>query len=249
MAAVPGRMQDVSSEPAAESRPAGIAEVAGAAAIAVAVLALAAIADRVVSSACAPLAGASGDLWALSLIASNVVGLGVLVLFLVIPDRGRGTAGLPMEELGFVPVPLAAIIRWTVVFLVASVIGEGLLQILGLPADAMPLMRAYRGAASLPLLSIAVAGTAPLFEEVLLRGFVFGRIERSCFGQYGAIVVTASTWIVLHFQYSVGALSFVALLALVFSLARARTGSVLPSLFLHVLNNVGLLLQTVVWAD
>lgn len=87
------------------------------------------------------------------------------------------------------------------------------------------------------LLYIAIVGIAPLFEELLFRGFLFQGLQSSLLGNTGAILISAVGWAILHLQYDVVVISQITLFGFLFGLARWRTHSLLIPLSMHSLNN------------
>lgn len=87
------------------------------------------------------------------------------------------------------------------------------------------------------LLYIAIVGIAPLFEEILFRGFLFQGLQSSPLGSPGAILVSAVGWAILHVQYDSIVIGQIILFGLLFSGARWRTHSLFIPLSMHSLNN------------
>ena len=84
---------------------------------------------------------------------------------------------------------------------------------------------------------------APWAEEVIFRGFLFGIFERRA-GLWFAIVLTALLFGGLHVPEYWGAWNHVLLISLVgltFSFARGVTGSLAPSVILHLAYNTSLI--------
>jgi membrane protease YdiL (CAAX protease family) len=90
-------------------------------------------------------------------------------------------------------------------------------------------------------IAVAVLATlsAPIVEEVIYRGVLFSAL-RSRTGVAVAVVVVTMLFAGVHFlQYS-GAwvtISGLIFLSLILTLVRARTGSILPSVTIHFVNN------------
>ncbi|MCL2140774.1 MAG: CPBP family intramembrane metalloprotease [Dehalococcoidia bacterium] len=95
----------------------------------------------------------------------------------------------------------------------------------------------------LPLLWIAVAVVAPIFEEVLFRGFIFVGLQRSRIGIVGTIIFTSLIWAMLHPYDLFGILSIV-LLGIVFGVARYLTRSLWCTILVHIMWNVWALVST-----
>ena len=90
-------------------------------------------------------------------------------------------------------------------------------------------------------IAVAVLATlsAPIVEEVIYRGVLFSAL-RSRIGVALAVVIVTMLFAGVHFlQYS-GAwvtISGLIFLSLILTLVRARTGSILPSVTIHFVNN------------
>lgn len=88
-------------------------------------------------------------------------------------------------------------------------------------------------------LAIMAVATAPLVEEMIYRGLLYSAFQRAI-GQWGAVAVVASMFAGLHVvQYwpNAGAISSIALLSVVLTLLRARTGRLLPCFVVHLVFN------------
>lgn len=83
------------------------------------------------------------------------------------------------------------------------------------------------------LILIAAGIGAPLAEECLFRGMLYGSLRRSPVGLYGAAIVTAVLWALLHANYSVYGLVAITLIGLYLAYVRERTGSLLTSIVCH----------------
>jgi membrane protease YdiL (CAAX protease family) len=85
-----------------------------------------------------------------------------------------------------------------------------------------------------PFLAIAVG--APLWEEMLFRGFLLGPLVRPL-GFWPATVLVSGTWTVLHIGYSTAGLAEVFLIGLYFSWLLRRTGSLWVPITCHAAYN------------
>lgn len=80
---------------------------------------------------------------------------------------------------------------------------------------------------------------APFMEELIFRGFIFATMEKT-FGVTTAVVTSATLFALSHVPEYWGAWNHVLLVTLVsvaFSLTRARTGSLAPSIIMHTAYN------------
>lgn len=123
--------------------------------------------------------------------------------------------------------------------LVAFLAGyEALAVLLERPAVPDFMVQVYRSAGSLPLLYLAVGVLAPVFEELLFRGFLIPGLAAG-WGAGAAVGMSAALWTLIHgFQYDLFDLGMVFLLGLGLGWMRVRTGSTLLPMLLHTANNL-----------
>ena len=87
------------------------------------------------------------------------------------------------------------------------------------------------------LLVIAMVIFAPVYEEVMFRGFLWTGLASSRLGVWGASLISSLVFALIHLQYGVVEWMGVFCLAVVFSYARLLSGSLLLPMLLHMLNN------------
>jgi membrane protease YdiL (CAAX protease family) len=83
------------------------------------------------------------------------------------------------------------------------------------------------------LVLIAAGIGAPLAEECLFRGLLFGGLKQTPVGVSGAALITAVTWAALHANYSAYGLTAITLIGLSLAFVRERTGTLLTSIVCH----------------
>lgn len=174
-----------------------------------------------------------GDLLSLATFAAAVTTLGLVVLLV----KARGWSS-PRDYVGLGPVRWKSLLLWSLGLLAFVAAFDVLSTFLDRPIVPESMDRIYGSADFLPLLWIAVVIVAPLWEEIVFRGFGFRGFRSSRLGVIGAIVLPALFWTSLHLQYDAYDLAFVFTLGLFFGFARERTGSVTVAILLHVLNNL-----------
>ena len=174
-----------------------------------------------------------GDLLSLTVFASAIAALGLVILLV----RARGWRS-PRDYVGLGPVRFKSVLPWGLALLALVAGFDALSTFLDRPVVPESMSRIYGSTDFLPLLWIALVIVAPLWEEIVFRGFGFRGFRSSRLGMTGAILVPALFWTGLHVQYDLYDLSFVFALGLFFGFARERTGSVTVAILLHVLNNL-----------
>ena len=83
------------------------------------------------------------------------------------------------------------------------------------------------------LILLAAGVGAPLAEECLFRGLLYGALRGTPLGAAGATVLTAVCWASLHAAYSAYGLLAIALIGVYFAYLRERTGSLLAPIVCH----------------
>ncbi len=135
------------------------------------------------------------------------------------------------------PVSLATMRNWLGLLGGLLVIEELLAIALG-HSRSGSMSVAYATANPVWLLWIALVIAAPLFEEMLFRGFLLKGFATSFMGPIGAVVVTSGVWAVLHVQYDGFDMATVFCSGLLLGTARLVTGSLLVPLALHAAVNL-----------
>ncbi|MDR1969916.1 MAG: CPBP family intramembrane metalloprotease [Candidatus Nomurabacteria bacterium] len=87
----------------------------------------------------------------------------------------------------------------------------------------------------LVLIGLALVVLAPLFEEMLVRGALFGKL-REKLKFWPAALLTASVFALIHGQFNVGVMTFI--LALYAAYLREKTGAIWSGIMLHATQNL-----------
>lgn len=87
------------------------------------------------------------------------------------------------------------------------------------------------------LLIVAIVVIVPIYEELIFRGFIWSGLASSTLGVWGASVITSILFGLVHMQYEAVEMVMIFALAMLFSYARIRTGSLLLPIMLHMMNN------------
>lgn len=143
----------------------------------------------------------------------------------------------PWEFLGFRHRPSRDIllsVGAVGIFIVAS---DSLAIALGRPIVSPFMVDAYATARWPALLFVAIVLVAPVAEELLFRGFLYGGLRACGAPLWITVIVVSSTFAALHTQYDVYDITHVFALALMFIGARVRFDSIVPGVAMHSLAN------------
>jgi len=158
------------------------------------------------------------------------------LLVLLIYGLVRGRRGLPFWSglalrrlpAGQIAAALAAGVLLALVIQLANVLVP--------PPEQLPFDRLFSSRAAALLIIAASLFVAPFAEELVFRGYIYTLLERP-WGTAGAVTASGLLFGAIHFPqlypgyFQMGLLCVV---GLVFSLARARTGTLLASVLLHL---------------
>lgn len=139
---------------------------------------------------------------------------------------------------------LAVLGFWLLVLVLFSVASDLTSWLTGRPIVPDFMTQAYTTADSKLLLWAGIALGAPLFEELFFRGFLYAGLAPSRLGARGAIVLVALLWALIHIQYDWYGIATIFVIGVLLGVARARTGSLVVPLLLHVAGNSFALLET-----
>lgn len=186
----------------------------------------------------------------LVVLVNEVALLGVLVWRVLRPGA------LPFAQFGLSWAALRAHWRLGVVgglaLFLTTVLLAALLRQVGLNPSQARLFAGVRTADPLALVLFVLvsAGVAPLVEELFFRGFVFG-VYRRFYGRLKAYVFSAVYFAVVHYNPLVNpeVVLPVAVIGLALAYLYERSGSLVPAVIAHGLNNglaaLALVLETV----
>ncbi len=179
-----------------------------------------------------------GDLVAHEALWSGLIG-SIIILVAVALWKRRNMRTF----LGLYPPRWKAVFKWLVIFLLLGAAIEILTRYTTLfESDFMA--RILATSSDRFLLWLGVGLMAPLFEELLLRGLLFGSI-RHLYDEHITVAVTAGVFAVMHQQYEIPILMMILAMGVVLGYARSRSGSIYVPVLLHVLNNTASVLLPV----
>lgn len=87
------------------------------------------------------------------------------------------------------------------------------------------------------LLVLSICIVAPIFEELVFRGFIFARLQRSVLGKSGALILTSLIFTLIHSQYQGIELFALFTFAILLGLIRIKTNNIKYCILIHALNN------------
>ncbi|MBI2266182.1 MAG: CPBP family intramembrane metalloprotease [Armatimonadetes bacterium] len=183
----------------------------------------------------------AGLVMALSVLGSAPIGFGVTLLLATLRKN------YPLKEyLGFRNVPIRVFLEWLLLLIVFIACWDLLTYALGKPIVLEKMIQAYKTARFLPLFYLAIVVVGPIFEETLMRGFLFQGIRSSPLGATGAVVVTAFLWALLHMGYGAYGFLQILLAGLLLGIVRLRSASTYVTIGLHMFMNMVATIETAV---
>ena len=109
-------------------------------------------------------------------------------------------------------------------------------------------LQSARADGALWLLVIAFCVAAPMSEELFARGFLYRGWSESFLGPAGAILLSSLVWTALHLQYDWFFFGEVFSIGLLLGFLRHRFKSTWLTIFVHALNNLAAVVQTILLA-
>lgn len=173
------------------------------------------------------------------LISATLVQDAALIVAAVV-FAGLWARGLTPASFGLRPTRLGPAVGWTLLAWGAFLLlGQVYVQLVGQPED-QALTQDLRNEETLSALvgyGVLLAFVAPLAEELFFRGFVFG-VVREKIGVAGGAIVSAVVFGLVHITGSpIKTVGVLIILGVLLCLLYVQTGSLLPCIALHALNN------------
>lgn len=173
----------------------------------------------------------NGDLLGQVSIWSGLICTALILLAVRLWKRGQTSAFLALRKPAWKQVLL-----WLGVFVVLGLVIELLAHLS--PAFRSDFMEKVIGSTTNKLwLLLGVGIVAPLFEEFLIRGLLFGSI-RHMFDEHVSVAITAGVFALMHMQYDVVVMMLILPMGIVLGYSRSRSGSIWVPVLLHMMNNL-----------
>lgn len=87
------------------------------------------------------------------------------------------------------------------------------------------------------MLFVVMAVVAPISEELLFRGFLFGVLRAKGLSAVWTVAVTSAAFTLVHTEYDLYDLLHVSIVGALLGWARVRYDSIIPSMTMHALSN------------
>ncbi|MDD5686948.1 MAG: type II CAAX endopeptidase family protein [Elusimicrobia bacterium] len=139
-------------------------------------------------------------------------------------------------------------LKWSLTFGIIIAVFYIIEIIIKRPFASQYLVDLYKTSRSPLLLFIVVVIMAPIYEEIVFRGFLFEGIRYSRLKIVGAIIITSLIWASLHLQYGLYEIVTIFLMGLLFGFCRFKTGSIYLTIFLHMLVNLEAMVEVILKA-
>lgn len=141
----------------------------------------------------------------------------------------------PRETLALTAPDPSATAAWIIVF-VALFVGSDVVMHWRGPWDWTPWRDAPLFVSICRVLGVCILG--PIAEELIFRAVLYERLLRAGLDSRLVVVILAAAWAVLHYSYSGGVISLIFVGGLFLGAARRQTGSVVPSILMHIAWNL-----------
>jgi len=112
------------------------------------------------------------------------------------------------------------------------------------PGFMVDVLQSARADGALWLLVFAFCVAAPVTEELFARGFLYRGWSESLLRPFGAILLSSLVWTALHLQYDWFFFGEVFSIGLLLGYLRYRSNSTWLTIFVHGLNNLAAVVQT-----
>jgi membrane protease YdiL (CAAX protease family) len=174
-----------------------------------------------------------GLLLSLSTFASAVV-CGLAIIAVVKLKRGSNLR----EYLGLALPGKRQFFWWFFAIVGFVVLSDGTSLLSGRPIVPEFMLKTYSSSHSHWILWVALLVAAPVYEELFFRGFLIKGLSASALRWYGAVIVSAAVWALVHVQYDVCGIVTIFVLGLILGTARVKSGSIVLTMFLHSFCNL-----------
>lgn len=142
------------------------------------------------------------------------------------------------DYLAIKSVPTKTLIAWLGILIALIAVSDLFTLFLGRPLVPAFVTSSYATAQPVWLLWVALVFSAPVFEEIFFRGFLYKGFASGFIGPMASIFLIAGLWAAIHTQYDAYDMGTIFVLGVILGLARMRTGSLLVPLAMHATANI-----------
>ncbi|KJR42132.1 abortive infection protein [Candidatus Magnetoovum chiemensis] len=142
------------------------------------------------------------------------------------------------DYLALKPPKIKDIILWITILAFVIILIDLFLYLINVDASQPFVERVYSSTENYMLLYLAACLFAPVFEEILFRGFLFKGLIDNNIGLSNTVVITSCLWSIVHIQYDLKGLAVIFVLGVVLCLARHKSGSIFIPIGMHIFNNI-----------
>lgn len=169
-----------------------------------------------------------------SVIVQMATALGFLLVPIAVATRwGEASVGEGLRRLGVRGFQALAGLKWMAAAIVAYLAIAALyVGIFGAPEQE----DVAEGFGALPVQILLIAIAAPISEEICFRGMLFGGL-RARLPRLGAALISALIFGALHALTGISAVPPLIAFGFILCLLYEKTGSIVPGILLHMLNN------------
>lgn len=148
--------------------------------------------------------------------------------------------GLPLDFLAIKPVNGKILFLSMFIALALSMTEGLLLDFIGMSGleSSTSIKESVEHWGHLVLLVISIGILGPVLEEVIFRGVIYRRLEKSRVGVKGAIIITSVVFTFIHLQYSWQVLLVLLPGSFVLGYVRYKTGNLNYCIVIHCLGNI-----------
>jgi CAAX protease family protein len=173
-----------------------------------------------------------------------IVGIGLVLIFIKARSNATITGYLAIRRISWKTVWLTLGVTMALVLLYTA-----MNVLFKAPQESDFMLKAYLNCTVPVLFWVAIVILAPLFEELVFRGFLYASWSQTRMGATGAIILLALLWAVQHVQYGWYEIFQIFLLGIVLGLLRKRTGSIWSPLLMHTAWNLLAMVQILLYVS
>jgi len=157
----------------------------------------------------------------------------------IVAWRGAAGIGEILARLGVRRFAPGSALKWMAAAVGAYFVFAALYSLLITPPEQEDIAEAF---GPLPVQILLIAVAAPLSEELLFRGYLFGGL-REKLPRWPAALIAGAIFGALHALTGISAVPQLIAFGAILCLLYEKTGSIVPGVILHVINNSAALLS------